>query len=345
MKKSTLLLLLVAASQLGATDCGQIITDRGFDLWCGDQLCYWKLERGEIEKVPTWIDGDDGVSMLGDDVAIAQMTTVTSNDDDCIEFHLVADIEESAEVTLEADIFGDGTIDWSERLPSSDWERLSLRIGIEGSYQGILFRITKRGSGTAVLAGIGAETADDCPSFTPVVSRPNGALCGGDVDCDSGHCDGVCAECREDLDCTGGEICGTEQHAPGNLLAWNACVAPASALLGELCHRPDECTTGLCFENRCIACSDGSQCAGGACAEALETGIFECDPGGNDGVPGSVCVLDEDCASGSCDGIPIGTCDDDLLDRPCHADAECPPYADLRPRTCTFVAVAGGTCQ
>jgi hypothetical protein len=43
----------IAASQLGATDCGQIITDRGFDLWCGDRLCYWKPERGDVAQVPT----------------------------------------------------------------------------------------------------------------------------------------------------------------------------------------------------------------------------------------------------------------------------------------------------
>jgi hypothetical protein len=161
----SVLVIAVAASQLGATDCGQVITDRGFDLWCGESLCEWKLERGEIEQVPTWIEGDDGVEMVGNDVAISQLTEVNSFDGDCIEFHLVGDISEAAEVTLEADVYDDGVVDWSERLPTADWERLSLRIGIQGPYERVRFRLTKEGPGHTVLAAIGAEMADGCPSY------------------------------------------------------------------------------------------------------------------------------------------------------------------------------------
>jgi len=65
----SLLLLAAATSQLGATDCGQITRDQGFDLWCGDVLCTWKLERGEIKKVGTWNAKDSGVEMIGPDGA------------------------------------------------------------------------------------------------------------------------------------------------------------------------------------------------------------------------------------------------------------------------------------
>ena len=47
MRKSSLLFIVLAASQMGATDCGQVLRDPGFDLWCGEDLCAWKLERPE----------------------------------------------------------------------------------------------------------------------------------------------------------------------------------------------------------------------------------------------------------------------------------------------------------
>ena len=53
MRKQNLLFLAVVASQMGATKCGQVLRDPGFDLWCGDELCAWKLERGEVKRVAT----------------------------------------------------------------------------------------------------------------------------------------------------------------------------------------------------------------------------------------------------------------------------------------------------
>ena len=87
---TTLVIIVAAASQVGATDCGQITRDQGFDLWCGDRLCYWDVERGAVRQVPTWHRGDHGVELQGQDVSIAQ---VTDNVPDCLLFGLVADIE------------------------------------------------------------------------------------------------------------------------------------------------------------------------------------------------------------------------------------------------------------
>jgi hypothetical protein len=338
-------LLLLVGLQIGATDCGQIITDRGFDLWCGDQLCHWKLETGEIERVATWIDGDDGVAMHGDEVVISQMTAVTSADTDCIQFEMVADIDELAEVTIEADVFGDGTIDWTERVPTAEWEKVSLRIGIDGAYQGIKFRIVKRGAGQAVLARIGAETADDCPTFEPIVARPEGASCLQGPDCDSGICNQqVCSDCGTSADC-GGDVCGAEQHAPGTLADWWTCVAPASRGLGELCHVDAECASGICNGLLCSECDGTRPCTGGDSCDAVGEFVWAnaCAPNQGDRAAGAGCFSDADCASGACAGTPLGHCDDGPL--PCFDDAECPPHADSTPATCTFVAVAGGTCQ
>src|SRR5829696_1451557 len=92
------IVIVAALSQLGSTDCGHAIRDDGFDLWCGEQLCAWKLERGAVKRVPSWNEGDAAVELVGDDVAIQQLSRVNSNDGTCLRFDLVANVETTAEV-------------------------------------------------------------------------------------------------------------------------------------------------------------------------------------------------------------------------------------------------------
>jgi hypothetical protein len=342
---TTVAFVTVVASQLGATDCGSIIEDPGFDHWCGDQLCYWKTERGEIRKVPTWREGDDGVEFVGDDVAISQVTPVNSYDTDCIRFEFLADVEETAEVTLEADVFGDGTVDWTERVPTSRWDKITFLIGLRGSYEGILFRLTKVGGGRAVLARIAAEEAEGCPTFVDVAARPLGAYCVDDEECASGLCNGlVCSDCDVATPCPAGEVCGREADAPGHLADWWTCVAEGSRALGEPCRVDAECATGVCNGLLCGECNDPSDCADAACGFVSdELPLAMCEPGAGGRASGAACVLDTDCASGVCDGRPLGVCEE--VGSPCYEDDDCPFLPDLSRATCTFLAVAGGTCQ
>jgi hypothetical protein len=353
MKRYLPILALAALAQLGVTDCGKIIDDGGFDHWCGDQLCFWKVERGETRRVPTWHAGDDGVELVGDDVAISQLTPVTSADTDCIRFQMVTDIEETAEVHLEADVFGDGTVDWRERIPTARWERVTLRIGVAGPYDGIRFRITKAGSGRAVLARIYAETEDEgCPTYLELDDRPLGASCQVADDCASGICTAVnwvataCSACDDDADCVDGEVCGRTDQAPPHLEKWRTCVPEASRELGELCFGAAECTTGACNNLVCTECGDALACSDGAtCAIRSEQLPVEmCGAAGGDRAGGEACLVDADCASGACDGEPLGFCDG-ATDLPCYAPEDCPSRPDLTPMACTVVGVAGGTCR
>ena len=179
---TTILVAGVASSQLGATDCGNVIADPGFDVWCGDQLCSWEIERGNVQRVPTWNAGDFGVELVGDDVAIDQLTPVSSSDGTCIEFDLIANIDPAAEVDLNVDVLGDGTIDSTERLPATNWKPLAFQIQIQAPYAGIRFELAKRGGGTAVLANIGAKiVSEGCAAgLTPIdpQQRQLGAPCG-----------------------------------------------------------------------------------------------------------------------------------------------------------------------
>ena len=350
MKKQLASIAFLAAvgSQLGATDCGEIIEDPGFDHWCGGDLCYWKTERGDIQQVPTWRDGDDGVEFVGADVAISQMTAVTSNDTDCIRFEFLADVADTVEVNLEADVFGDGTIDWVERVPTSRWEKVSFRIGIEGTYQGILFRLTKVGDGRTVLAQIRAHEEDGCPTYVDIASRPLGASCPGDEACDSGICWGlVCSSCDASTDCGAGAVCGRENDAPGHLGDWHTCVPEASRAIGDLCFADAECASGACNGLLCSECKTGLlPCPGGeTCSWAAETvPVDVCAPGAGGRAAGADCVLDGDCASGVCDGRGLGTCDEYGWSV-CYEDDDCPDVPGVSPGVCTFQAVAGGTCQ
>jgi hypothetical protein len=166
------LLAAVAASQLGADGCpGQLIDDRGFDLWCGDQLCSWQLDRGEIARVPTWHRGDDGVALLGPDTEISQVAGNGIETIVCIRFTTIASVEETALVTLGIDLDADGTVDHTERIPTSDWAPITFLLPVEPTTT-VRFVLGRTGLGEAVLANVGAQKAllQDCTG-TPIGAR------------------------------------------------------------------------------------------------------------------------------------------------------------------------------
>jgi hypothetical protein len=163
----------LAATQLGASECdGSVIEDSGFDLWCGDQLCAWDRVRGDTRRVATWHAGDSGVELVGDDAAIAQRSAIASRTDTCIAFELVANVEPTAEAYLEIDVFGDGSVERRERLPTARWRPLSYNLLVRGPYTGIEFVLSKRGSGVAQLARIEAAVAIGCEGLTPIDGGP-----------------------------------------------------------------------------------------------------------------------------------------------------------------------------
>ena len=263
----TLLLLAgVAVTSGGATDCGQVIDDRGFDLWCGDRLCRWNLEKGQIAPVPTWHEGDHGVDLIGADVAISQLTEVASTDGTCVGFDLVADVAADAEVHLLVDVYGDGTIERDERIPTSAWRPVSFRLRMPGFYQGVRFRLTKVG-GHAVLANIGAAIAEEVGQRRRVagVEASGDADAGADdpvdAECASGDCvpgplGSACGACTTDADCAGGDVCGIVSYAEASRGLWSACVAPASTATGLACTIDAQCATGICAGGYCSACRD-----------------------------------------------------------------------------------------
>ena len=171
---SPLLLVGAAVASMGATDCGQIIDDAGFDLWCGPNLCAWQVEAGSIRRVATWHEADAGVELLGAEAKISQLTEVNDRDGTCVRFDMVADLDDSVDLRLQMDVWGDGTYEYDERIPASDWRALSYLVRMPATYDHVRFRLSKRSSGRAVLANIGAEIAGELECTTPplVVTPP-----------------------------------------------------------------------------------------------------------------------------------------------------------------------------
>jgi hypothetical protein len=388
MRKPIHLLFLAAvASQAGNTNCGEALRDPGYDLWCGEELCAWKRERGEIKRVPTWNDGDSGVELVGDDVAIEQLspvdsadgqcrdqpdgsTTCTHPDDVCLEFSLLANVDENAVVDLNVDVFGDGTIDHTQRLPIARWEPIAYKIVIRKPFAGVRFELAKTGSGTAQLANIGAKLAKNCDGLPVIDPRPAplGSPCEAGTDCASGICATslspvpfpgvigflapvtVCASCGKDNPCGTGEVCGVGIAASPVRAEETVCVPLSAKELGEPCFWPNECKSGACTGGMCSTCGTDADCAAGeTCAEGwgdpdhpVAYSPFVCSPNQGKRQSGEACISNADCASGVCNGTARSQCDDG---RSCASAAQCPFAEGLKNGPCTTVGIQGGLCQ
>lgn len=358
--RTPLLLVGIALSQMGASNCGgDAVKDPGFDLWCGDTLCAWTLERGHIDRVPTWHEGDSGVS-LGDDTAISQLSAFNSGDGTCLQFQFVANVSDDAEVYLNVDLEGDGTNEMHERIPTSHWAPLTYAVALPTPFDGSRFELVKTGGGTAVLAQMGITRVDAsvCTGHSTLDPgpRPEGGACLAANQCATGDaCSaspqpvsvnqwlvGVCNECDANTPCSGADICGVADPGSAILAFARACVAKASRAVGEACLSDAECGTNICKQagdamGVCSSCR--FTCGSGqSCRAAWTDGPDTCA----NGQPGDACASDDDCASGACHGPIRAQCGDG---RPCTTRAECPVESDLTPGACTTVGIQGGTCQ
>ncbi|HSD87124.1 MAG TPA: hypothetical protein VLB44_06400, partial [Kofleriaceae bacterium] len=335
-------------------------------------LCAWKLERGEIKRVPTWHEADAGVELVGDDVAIEQLTPVNYTDGTCIRFDLVANVADNAEVYLDVDVEGDGTLEMHERLPTSHWKPLSYNISIAAPYDGIRFQITKRGAGEAVLANIGANTADaaKCAGLSQLDPGPRrpGAMCDANEECASALCipsptlspggsflGTTCGGCDPSSPtCNTGETCGLGDAFSPVFAVPAQCVPSATKELGEKCLSSAECISGGCWRfgasGVCSTCFADGQCpTDQRCLPAWanpkvigQTGPMLCGAGQGLVASGAPCGADGDCASGHCNGTVRMECDDG---RPCSSPAQCPLDDQLKNGACTTVGIQGGSCQ
>jgi hypothetical protein len=348
------LVLAAAASQLGAADCdGGITRDPGFDLWCGDSLCAWKLERGDVRRVATWHASDAGVELIDSDTAIEQFTAVTSRDGHCLRFDLISDVAEDAQVELAVDIYGDGSVERTFPIATAHWQPVSYSFAVQPPFTGIRFEIAKRGPGHAVVARMRAFVRNDGCDGVPELTggpAPLGALCSAAADCASATCAVVnffgeqrCAGCDPSAPtCAAGHVCGLTEPGPAERSVPLACVAAGARALAEACFGDRECATGICAGGTCSTCRPDSACNGSVCSQAYPHGPYLCGAGNHLAPAGAACATSADCASALCRGAERLQCDDG---RSCSSDASCPVDADLVPGPCTQVGIQGGRCD
>ena len=365
-------MFLMPALLLGVQSCGpeDILSNAGMDLWCGDELCGWELEQGDVAKVATWHPHDYGVQLIGDEVVLSQVAQVTSAEVACIRFDLLADMDDDVEIMLEMDFLDDGSTEYEHPLISDDWQEVSYHIRPPTWFHDIRFRIRKLGSGDAVLAQVRAleVSADNCQGDAIVLDdRPLGAVCEEASQCDAGFCEGVpwlssqasttvlsCGECASGEDCPDDEACGLGAgDEPQRHLE---CGGAGRHYLGETCAFDEECASGICCEGSCSeCCDDGRECAdGAACARRVPAELdeylmgsaapdvfqpFMCGGGLGDRAAGEPCLSLGDCQSGDCRGLlPLGLCDPD--GRSCQEDDDCPGEN----ATCWMIGFEYGVC-
>lgn len=338
--------------------CGgpPILHNNGFDIWCGETLCYWQVDKGQIAPAPTWHSEDKAVELVGDAVAISQLSDVDWLDVGCIEFSLLANVEPTATVHIEMDIYDDGVVDWRQPIPAATWAPFKYLVKLPVRYSGIRFRVTKSGSGRAQLAQLVVEKSGEC-NMPPIVieEQPSGAACLEHLECEAGACAqgqfpaeyDTCGECATDADCEPGQVCGSATPAQPVLAMYRACGAPARHQLGERCVSDSECSTGVCCGMVCSTCCLGLGCEEGeTCGRRQVEGELEwwfsphqCNPAAGGAATGESCLIDADCASGSCAGSgDMKVC---LFDgRACTAASDCP--SEL---ACVTIGTAGGTCD
>jgi hypothetical protein len=354
MRIASLCVVVIALAQLGATDCdGGIIRDPNYDLWCGDSLCAWKVARGYISRTATWHDGDPGVLFITPDTTIEQFTPVNSRDGACIRFDLIAHADESAQVTLDVDIYGDGTIERSFALGTSAWQPVSYRFAVVRPYTGIRFAFTMHNYGRVILARMRAQVLDDieCAGIEPLRGGPAplGAICATAGDCASQIClDNVlapptCAACDPLAPtCTGGQVCGLDDPGPPERAVPLACVDAGARELAEGCFADAECAGHICQFGICSTCRTDGECGSGEmCRPTYLSGPSMC-VGTRSKESRAPCANDFECLSGACIGKLRRQC---LDGRSCASDANCPVDDSLVPSHCLIVGVQGGTCD
>jgi hypothetical protein len=264
-------IVLAGAASMAPGCNNDVLQDSTFRLWCGDNLCAWRLDTGSVKRVPTWHPDDYGVELADTPTQISQTTTEGS---ECMEFSAVADVDATASASIQVDFNFDGKPDYRWPLPETHWRPTkTLIFGPLGMSSQFRFMVRKDGTGHAALAEIRLQRADGCTD--PRVALATSSLGIGDL-------------CNEDAQCTSGICCGLPATEPDAGVVLGRCSACCTATP----LRP--CANGGCLEPK-----------GFETAYVADRLPLLCAPGTRSGRTGDPCTGPDDCASQQCEGTVV----------------------------------------
>lgn len=316
MKLKRLLFALIPVATVLTACEDDLVEDATFRMWCGDdRLCAWNLDTGHIRRAPTWHKNDPGVELLDTPTAISQVVDKSAK---CLAFTTIADVDPSAQVTVAIDFDDDGSIDYEQPIVAVGFRSVKTQVTAPVRYDGFRIVITKKGTGRAVLAQIRIQSSGECTAPPMRVrDRLLGSPCsqGEPNECRSGVCcEGICAEC-----CVDPKL--LDMAADGG----------AAIVNGESAVKPPR-----------VECPDGQTCKRrDTRAATLFFAVvpLQCDPGMKKRPAGAVCLADDDCASGTCEGADV----DAFV--PLQDKQTCQPdFPDAGGGDCTITRVHEGRC-
>jgi Cys-rich repeat protein len=239
--KAALLSLLLAGNT-----CGDgVVQNPHFELWCGETICGWTVDQGEIQRTSTWHESDFGVSLQGEVVRLSQLNEVDKPT--CLKFDLLSSFGSGVEMYVEMDFDDNGTTEYSQPIAQGQWQRSVYTVTAPTWYENVRFIVRKLGDGPAVIARSQVRASHDCLG-APLNStdRPLGAECEDAAQCAAGHCYAnsgfaartlssgtTCGECSDNSDCPSGQICSG--NTPWRSGVSSGCSEPGSKGLGNRC--------------------------------------------------------------------------------------------------------------
>jgi hypothetical protein len=149
-------LFLLACLVLGSACDTNLINNPSFDRWCGDHLCDWTTDQGEIARVGSWHERDYAVSFVTKGTQISQVSRSTAPDS-CIRFDMIAEVDPESELALLVDFDDNGSVDERQLVPSASWQTTSILIHTPRTYNKVRYIFQKAGEGRAILAQVWAD--------------------------------------------------------------------------------------------------------------------------------------------------------------------------------------------
>jgi hypothetical protein len=118
--------------------------------------------------VGSWHPNDYALQLYEDARVLQRIDALDADEVSCLSFSLVSKVPRETVVFLELDFMNDGIVDFSQRLPVSDWEPRTFRIAAPLQYQGVTFIVRREPGGPpATVAELVVEDGGVCRG-TPV---------------------------------------------------------------------------------------------------------------------------------------------------------------------------------